>query len=68
MKLSMGPERVIVQGIRPEEQLWGGYQFPRPYDLGDRLVVAVHVASDDIKSFGQDNRWFESRDRGVSWQ
>ena len=43
MKFSMGPEQVILRGIRPEEQLWGAYQFPRPYDLGDRLVVAVHV-------------------------
>lgn len=63
MKIALGEEHVIVRGIRPEQQLWGPYQFPRPYDLGDRLVVAVHVASDDIKSFGTDNRWFESRDR-----
>ena len=68
MKITLGEERVIVRGIRPEQQLWGPYQFPRPYDLGDRLVVAVHVASDDIKSFGTDNRWFESRDRGATWQ
>ena len=68
MKITLGEERVIVRGIRPEQQLWGPYQFPRPYDLGDRLVVAVHVDNDDIKSFGTDNRWFESRDRGATWQ
>ena len=68
MKFSMGPEQVILRGIRPEEQLWGAYQFPRPYDLGDRLVVAVHVTEDNIKSFGQQNRWMESRDRGKTWR
>ncbi len=68
MKLTMGEEHVIVRGIRPEEQLWGAYQFPRPYNLGDRLVVAVHVTDDDIKSFGETNRWFESRDNGVTWK
>ncbi len=68
MKLTMGEEQVIVRGIRPEEQLWGAYQFPRPYNLGDRLVVAVHVTTDDIKSFGETNRWFESRDQGVTWK
>ncbi len=68
MKLTMGEERVIVRGIRPEEQIWGAYQFPRPYNLGDRLVVGVHVVDDDIKSFGEKNRWFESRDLGVTWR
>ena len=29
MKLRLGKERVIVQGIRPEEKLWGPYQFPQ---------------------------------------
>lgn len=68
MQLSVGPEHVIVRGIRPEEQLWGAYQFPRPYNLGDRLVTAVHVHPDNIKTFGEANRWFESRDRGVTWR
>ena len=52
MRLTMGEERVIVRGIRPEEGLWGPYQFPRPYNLGDRLVVAVHVFEDDIRGLG----------------
>lgn len=67
MKLTIGEERVIVRGIRPEEQIWGPYQFPRPYVIGDRLVVAVHVTQDDIASFGATNRWFESRDGGGTW-
>lgn len=68
MKLILGEERVIVRGMTPEENPWGAYQFPRPYDLGDRLVVGVHVDRDDMRSFGTDNRWFESRDKGVTWR
>ena len=68
MRLTMGEERVIVRGIRPEEGLWGPYQFPRPYNLGDRLVVAVHVFEDDIRGLGKTNRWFESRDEGKTWR
>ena len=67
MKLSLGEAHVIVRGIRPEEQLWGPYQFPRPYNLGDRLIVSVHVHEDDIQSYGKTNLWFESRDQGASW-
>lgn len=67
LTLVLGEEHVIVQGIRPEEKMWGPYQFPRPYNLGDRLVVGVHVADDNIKSFGITNRWFESRDKGETW-
>jgi hypothetical protein len=68
MKLTMGKEHVTVRGIRPEEQIWGAYQFPRPYNFKDRLVVAVHVANDDINSFGETNLWLESRDDGVTWE
>lgn len=67
VKLSMGEEHVIVRGIRPEEKFWGPYQFPRPYNLGDRLVVSVHVSDDNISSFGNPCRWFESRDKGATW-
>ena len=35
-RITAGEERVIVRGIRPEEGIWGPYQFPRPYFLGDR--------------------------------
>lgn len=68
MKILLGEERVIVRGIRPEEKLWGPYQFPRPFDLGDRLVVSVHITNDDIKSTGSPTMWLESRDRGETWQ
>lgn len=67
-RLTAGEERVIVRGIRPEEQLWGPYQFPRPYDLGDRFVVSVHISDDNISSYADAYRWFESRDKGVTWQ
>ena len=63
-KLIPGKEQVVVRGIRPEEQLWGAYQFPHPYNLGDRLVVSVDVCEDNIQSYGSPKRWFESRDRG----
>jgi hypothetical protein len=67
-RIEAGKERVIVRGIRPEEQLWGPYQFPRPYDLGDRFVVGVHITDDNIATYGAKNRWFESRDQGLTWQ
>lgn len=68
MQIILGDEHVVVRGIRPEEKLWGPYQFPLPYHLGDRLVVCVHVHEDGIEHWGKVNRWFESRDNGVSWQ
>lgn len=36
--------------------------------MGGRLLVAVHVSRDDIKSFGAPNRWFESLDNGKTWR
>jgi len=68
IKLTLGEEHVIVRGIRPEEQLWGPYQFPRPYRLGDRFVVSVHVKNDDISNYGAKALWFESRDQGQTWK
>mgnify|MGYP004455772881 FL=1 len=67
-KMRLGEPRVIVRGMPFEKNRWGAYQFPRPYNLGDRLLVAVHVSKDDIKSFGTPNRWFESRDNGKTWR
>jgi len=68
MKLIMGEEKLIVQGIRPEEQLWGAYQFPHAYKTDDGIVVSVHVTDDNISSFSQDTkRWFKSTDNGESW-
>lgn len=68
MKIRLGEPRVIVRGMPFEKNYWGAYQFPRPYNLGDRLLVAVHVSKDDIKSFGAPNRWFESLDNGKTWR
>lgn len=67
MKLQLGEERVIVQGMPPEENWWGKYQFPIPYRLRDRIVVSVHTEDDDIYNQGVTRRWFESRDKGKSW-
>lgn len=68
MKIALGREHVIVRGIRPEEKLWGPYQFPLPFRLEDRIVVCVHVHDDGIEHWGKTNRWFESVDEGVTWR
>ncbi|MBQ8641694.1 MAG: exo-alpha-sialidase [Clostridia bacterium] len=74
MKLILGPETVICRGIRPEEKMWGPYQFPRPFDLsengrlGDRILVSVHVEDDDIRHTGKPTLWFESLDKGQTWR
>lgn len=69
MHLEVGKELLIVQGMTPEEDPWGAYQFPHPYRLADgRIAVAVHVDADDIKSFGKENRWFISSDNGESFE
>ncbi|NLD87015.1 MAG: exo-alpha-sialidase [Clostridiales bacterium] len=68
MKITLGKERVIVRGIKPEEKAWGPYQFPRPYHLGDRIMVSVHVEDDNLKTYGDTCRWFESWDNGKSWK
>ena len=68
MKIKMSEERVIVRGIRPEEQLWGAYQFPTPYRLKDGIACSVHITEDNINTFRQDTkRWFKSTDGGESW-
>lgn len=68
IKISISDPTLIVQGMTFEENAWGKYQFPIPYNLGDRILVAVHVDKDDVSSFGSPNRWFESRDKGLSWK
>lgn len=67
MKLIVGEEHVVVRGMRPEENWWGKYQFPLPYNLGDRLVVRVNVGDDDWYNQGENQCWFESRDEGITW-
>ena len=69
MKLVIGKEKVIVRGIRPEEELWGAYQFPTPYRTEDGIAVSVHVDTDSINHFRQDTkRWFKSTDNGETWE
>ena len=68
IEIEVGEPTVIVQGIRPEEKLWGPYQFPRPYHLGDKIIVSVHVSSDGITTYADPYRWFESRDNGQTWK
>ena len=68
MHISSGKETVIVRGMRPEENWWGKYQFPRPYRLSDGIAVSVHVEDDTIITTGNPTRWFKSRDNGESWE
>lgn len=66
MKLKVGKEHVIVRGIKPEEKLWGPYQFPIPYKTSDGIAVSIHVDDDTIKTL--DSRiWFKSTDDGKTW-
>ena len=67
MKITVGKEKVIVRGIRPEENLWGPYQFPRVYDCDGGIIMSVHIDDDDIKAYGADCRWFKTTDKGKSW-
>ena len=68
MKILIGKETVIVRGMRPEENWWGKYQFPRPYRLKDRIAVSVHVEDDTIITTGNPTRWFETYDNGHSFK
>lgn len=68
MRIVAGKENVVVQGMRPEENWWGKYQFPIPYKLYDRIAVSVHVEDDTIIATGNPTRWFESFDNGESWR
>lgn len=68
VSIEVGEPVIIVQGIRPEEKLWGPYQFPRPWRMGNRILVSVHVSDDEITSYADPYRWFESRDDGKTWR
>ena len=67
VKLKIGYEHVIARGCRYEENAWGEWQFPRPYNIHGRLVCSVDVSNDDIVSFGEPKRWYESKDTGNTW-
>ncbi len=68
MEIKIGDEKVVVRGIRPEEGMWGPYQFPMPYKVGDKIAVSVHVGEDSIKTYGDGRLWFVSEDKGETWQ
>lgn len=68
MRLKIGPEHVIARGCRLEENPWGSWQFPHAYHVDGRLLVSVHVSKDDINSFGNPRRWYESLDQGETWK
>lgn len=68
IKISIEEEKVIVRGCRPEEDPWGAWQFPIPYNIDGKLFVSVHVSNDDINSFGNGQKWFESDDNGETWK
>lgn len=67
MKIAYSKENVIVRGMKPEENWWGKYQFPRPFKLNGKIAVSVHVEDDTIITTGNPTRWFESADCGDSW-
>ena len=68
MEIKIGDEKVVVRGIRPEEGMWGPYQFPMPYKVRDKIAVSVHVGEDSIKTYGDGRLWFVSEDKGETWQ
>lgn len=68
MKIELGEERVVLRGIRPEEQIWGPYQFPKAYKRDGRLIVVIHISHDEVKSWGAPRIWCESRDNGETWE
>ena len=67
MKILLGEERVVVRGMTFEENPWGKYQFPKPYNANGRLFVSVHVEDDTIVTTGNPTLWFESVDKGETW-
>lgn len=67
MKMLVGEEVVIVQGMTVEENRWGKYQFPKAYNANGRLFVSVHVEDDTIVTTGHPTLWFESLDKGETW-
>ena len=50
MKIKIGEKIPIVRGIRPEEGMWGPYQFVTPYNADGKIVVSIHTGEDSIKT------------------
>ncbi len=68
MRIVVGKEHLICQGMTFEENSWGAYQFPTPSKNGDRLFCKVHVEDDTLIDSGNPEKWFESTDKGVTWK
>ena len=68
MKLEIADERVVVRGMKPEENWWGAYQFPLPMKDKNRILVSVHVEDDTIITTGNPTRWFCTEDGGESYR
>lgn len=67
MKILVGQEKVIVQGMTLEENEWGKYQFPTPYREDDKIGVSVFVDNDTLINDAKPTRLFESSDKGETW-
>ena len=68
MNIKIGSEHVIARGCTVEEDPWGSWQFPHAYYVDGRLFVSVHMSKDDINSYGNPQRWYESADQGENWK
>lgn len=68
MKIILGEEKVIVQGMTLEENPWGKYQFPTPGYLDGRLIVSVFVGNDTLVKDEKPGLWFTTDDKGETWR
>lgn len=67
MKIKLGEKRIVVQGVRPEDNMWGEYQFPRICNNNGELIVEVHAGEDRIDTLDT-KLYFKSVDNGKSWK
>lgn len=68
MRILVGEERMIVQGMTPEENPWGKYQFPTPFLEDGKVVVSVFVDNDTLINDAGPVRLFETADQGETWK
>ena len=67
MKIILGEEKVITQGMTLEENLWGKYQFPSTGYVDGKLVVSVFVGKDTLVKDLKPGLWFTTDDNGETW-
>lgn len=70
MKITLGEERLVAAGPRPEDSAWGYFQFPRLFRTQrGEIAVSFHNGDDVWSEIGDESKlWFLSRDEGQSWQ